>query len=76
MTPSELDKRYPYDPAAVSENLRGLEKLRAVADRGLALDLWRLHEANLKRWAVEEGRTRYGAPRGEPDGKMRQAGEL
>jgi hypothetical protein len=86
VTPSDLDKRYPYDPStelvrweATGQNLRGLDKLRACRDRSLALVMWEVHRANEKRWAIEESRDRgrraYEAPRGETDGKMRQAGE-
>lgn len=34
---------YPYDPAARVEHLRGLDRLRGVADRKLAEHLYLLH---------------------------------
>jgi hypothetical protein len=82
MTPSELDRRYPYDSAnervpwaALGTNYTGLDKLRAVKDRNAAWWLYQLWTAAEKRKAIEDGRRRYGAPRAEQDGKMRQAGE-
>jgi hypothetical protein len=82
MTPSELDARYPYDPSTVSENLRGLEKLRAVADRSLAMWLYELYEANHQtrpqapRAALTQRATPYQHEvTAEPDGKSRQAGD-
>ena len=76
VTPSELDRRYPYDPSLPARHGWGtLEMLRTVADRTAALGLYELFRANEKRWAVEESWTRYGSTSSGPDGKMRQAGE-
>jgi hypothetical protein len=84
MTPAELDRRWPFDPALEgrTETLRGFDKLRGVRDRGLALTLYELHEANVKAWAIQEHKARQRAayarqalPVGEPDVRMRQAGE-
>ena len=36
---------YPYDPALRMESQRGLDRLRCVADRGLAANLFVLFEA-------------------------------
>lgn len=36
-------ERYPFDPCAEMDHLRGLERLRAIEDRRLAADLYELH---------------------------------
>jgi hypothetical protein len=82
MTIAELDRRYPFDPELEgrTETLRGLDKLRGVRDRGAALTLYELHEANAKAWAVQEHKALAAAyarraPPTEPDVRQRQAGE-
>jgi hypothetical protein len=84
MTLSELDRRYPFDPKLEgrTETLRGLEKLRGVRDRELALTLYAVHKANEKAWTVQEHKARqraayaaHGASSAEPDVRQRQAGE-
>lgn len=69
MTLEELNRRYPFDPRAKAEDLRGLDKLRAVPERGWALALYELYRANEKRWAVDEAKRRG------VDFKQRQAGD-
>lgn len=49
-------ERYPYDAAANVAKLRGLDKLRAVADRGTAAYLHRLWVQLEPTWRAEERR--------------------
>jgi hypothetical protein len=42
------ERDYPYDPNARSELLQGLEKLRAIEDRGVAKWLFELYEKSVE----------------------------
>jgi len=64
-------EQYPYDPRARVEHLVGLEKLRAVADRELAAQLFRLY-LHLE---AAEADGRAGAWRTR-DQKAKEAAEL
>lgn len=47
------ERDFPYDPRADVTKLHGLDKLRAVADRGWAAELHKLWVQNEPRWRAE-----------------------
>ena len=55
------ERDYPHDRAADVAKLRGLDKLRAVADRGTAAYLHGLWAKLEPTWRAEERRQDYGA---------------
>jgi hypothetical protein len=58
---SATDRDYPYDPAADVTKLHGLDKLRAVADRGTAAYLHRLYVQLEPTWRRDDARADFGA---------------
>jgi hypothetical protein len=58
------ERDYPYDPAANVSQLRGLDKLRAVADRGTAAYLHGLWVRLEPTWRAEEHRSAQEADYG------------
>jgi len=55
------EREFPFDPAADATKLRGLDKLRAVADRGTAAWLHRLWAQLEPQWRREDRRNDFGA---------------